>query len=111
MMALGGAIGVGLVIGTGTALRQGRRRISARLNVSQPPSGGPLGILLGYSFLGAFPSLCISRPLADGKYPTGMIWYASLHPPPTPLIAVPQLLSYAKYRRGTFHFPAPAFSP
>ena len=35
MMALGGAIGVGLVIGTGTALRQGGRTISARLYLSQ----------------------------------------------------------------------------
>lgn len=36
MIALGGAVGTGLVIGTGTALRQ----------------GGPLGLLLGYSFVG-----------------------------------------------------------
>ena len=110
-MALGGAIGVGLVIGTGTALRQGPRRISVRLNVSQPPSGGPLGILLGYSFLGAFPNPCIPRSLADGKYASGLIWYANLRLPLTPLIAVPQLLSYAKYRRGTFYCPASAFSP
>ncbi|VDC06533.1 unnamed protein product [Peniophora sp. CBMAI 1063] len=36
MIALGGAIGTGLIIGSGTALVQ----------------GGPLGILLGYSFVG-----------------------------------------------------------
>ncbi|KZV99166.1 hypothetical protein EXIGLDRAFT_726231 [Exidia glandulosa HHB12029] len=36
MIALGGAVGTGLIIGSGTALVQ----------------GGPLGILLGYSFVG-----------------------------------------------------------
>lgn len=34
--ALGGAVGTGLIIGSGTALRR----------------GGPLGLLLGYSFVG-----------------------------------------------------------
>ncbi|KAJ7470714.1 dicarbixylic amino acid permease [Mycena latifolia] len=37
MIALGGAVGTGLIIGSGTALTQ----------------GGPLGILLGYSFVGS----------------------------------------------------------
>ncbi|KAG9048725.1 hypothetical protein FS837_012161 [Tulasnella sp. UAMH 9824] len=36
MIALGGAVGTGLIIGSGTALRR----------------GGPLGMLLGYSFVG-----------------------------------------------------------
>ncbi|KAL5635997.1 hypothetical protein ACGC1H_004716 [Rhizoctonia solani] len=36
MIALGGAVGTGLIIGSGTALRR----------------GGPLGLLLGYSFVG-----------------------------------------------------------
>ncbi|KAF9264725.1 dicarbixylic amino acid permease [Marasmius fiardii PR-910] len=36
MIALGGAVGTGLIIGTGTALRR----------------GGPLGLFLGYSFMG-----------------------------------------------------------
>ncbi|KAG8812173.1 hypothetical protein FRC18_003051 [Serendipita sp. 400] len=36
MIALGGAVGTGLIIGSGTALRQ----------------GGPAGILIGYSFVG-----------------------------------------------------------
>ncbi|KAL0946953.1 hypothetical protein HGRIS_013110 [Hohenbuehelia grisea] len=36
MIALGGAVGTGLIIGSGTALQR----------------GGPLGILLGYSFVG-----------------------------------------------------------
>ncbi|KAJ7286269.1 dicarbixylic amino acid permease [Mycena rebaudengoi] len=36
MIALGGAVGTGLIIGSGTALRR----------------GGPLGIFLGYSFVG-----------------------------------------------------------
>ncbi|PVG02275.1 putative DIP5-glutamate and aspartate permease [Serendipita vermifera] len=36
MIALGGAVGTGLIIGSGTALRR----------------GGPLGILIGYSFVG-----------------------------------------------------------
>jgi amino acid transporter len=36
MIALGGAVGTGLIIGTGTALRR----------------GGPLGLLLGYAFMG-----------------------------------------------------------
>jgi len=36
MIALGGAVGTGLIIGSGTALRR----------------GGPLGILIGYAFLG-----------------------------------------------------------
>ncbi|KAF8344211.1 dicarboxylic amino acid permease [Cantharellus anzutake] len=36
MIALGGAIGTGLIIGSGTALRR----------------GGPLGILIGYSYVG-----------------------------------------------------------
>lgn len=35
-LALGGAVGTGLIIGSGTALRR----------------GGPLGLLLGYSFVG-----------------------------------------------------------
>lgn len=35
-IALGGAVGTGLIIGSGTALRR----------------GGPLGMLLGYSFVG-----------------------------------------------------------
>lgn len=36
MIALGGAVGTGLIIGSGTALRR----------------GGPLGLLLGYAFVG-----------------------------------------------------------
>ncbi|KAG8910682.1 hypothetical protein FRC01_006197, partial [Tulasnella sp. 417] len=36
MIALGGAVGTGLIIGSGTALRR----------------GGPVGMLLGYSFVG-----------------------------------------------------------
>lgn len=36
MIALGGAVGTGLIIGSGTALRR----------------GGPLGLVLGYSFVG-----------------------------------------------------------
>ncbi|KAG9124730.1 hypothetical protein FRC07_010465 [Ceratobasidium sp. 392] len=38
MIALGGAVGTGLIIGSGTALRR----------------GGPLGLLLGYSFVGGY---------------------------------------------------------
>ena len=36
MIALGGAVGTGLIIGSGTALER----------------GGPLGLFLGYAYLG-----------------------------------------------------------
>lgn len=63
MIALGGTIGIGLVIGTGTALRQGKHKTSP-YSVVQQCTGGPLGILLGYSFVGAFLGY-IPRSLID----------------------------------------------
>jgi amino acid permease len=75
-MALGGAIGIGLVIGTGTALRQGEHRhFRSSSGISTSPQGGPLGLLLGYSFVGASPHMYASRSLVDQAL--GLIWYAA----------------------------------
>lgn len=54
MIALGGAVGTGLIIGSGTALRR----------------GGPLGLLLGYSFVGYVecPSIDACRQLIRFVY-------------------------------------------
>ncbi|KAI0064602.1 hypothetical protein BV25DRAFT_1823006 [Artomyces pyxidatus] len=64
MIALGGAVGTGLIIGSGTALVR----------------GGPLGILLGYSFVGA---VCYMVLVALGEmaaylpHKTGFAGYAT----------------------------------
>ncbi|CAG7845895.1 Uncharacterized amino-acid permease C777.04 [Serendipita indica DSM 11827] len=50
MIALGGAVGTGLIIGSGTALRR----------------GGPLGILIGYSFVG-FVCYCVMISLGEAS--------------------------------------------
>jgi len=57
MIALGGAIGIGLVIGTGKALQQ----------------GGPLGLFLGFSFVGVV-CFCLMQSI-------GEVTHLQFHPP------------------------------
>ncbi len=56
MIALGGAIGIGLVIGTGSALKQGQQdHPYVRMQATNIEQGGPLGLFLGFSFVGRSP--------------------------------------------------------
>jgi len=54
MIALGGAVGTGLIIGSGTPRLVLRFFCLNQFIGTALRRGGPLGILIGYSFVGEF---------------------------------------------------------
>ena len=59
-----GSMGAGLMVGTGTALSRGTRFLPHTSIDPEICTGGPLGMLLGYIFVGASDSFFITLELS-----------------------------------------------